>query len=224
VAVSVGKAAGRAEIRVRDHGVGITPDLLPRVFEPFVQADNGLARSKGGLGLGLAIVKGVVDLHGGYVQAHSEGVGRGAEFVVNLPLASAGELPTRSVAPSSFTRAVEVLVIEDNVDAARSLAEVLEMHGHRVHIATDGRSGIATACEVRPELILCDIGLPDVDGYQVAHTLRADEGLRSTRLVALSGYAQPEDRRRAAESGFDAHLSKPPSVDALLALVATAGA
>jgi two-component system CheB/CheR fusion protein len=117
------------------------------------------------------------------------------------------------------TRSIEILVIEDNVDAAHSIAEVLELEGHRVRVATDGRSGIAKARELRPEVILCDLGLPDIDGYQIARALRGDEILRSTRLIALSGYAQPEDQRRAKEAGFDAHVPKPPALDVLLAAI-----
>jgi signal transduction histidine kinase/CheY-like chemotaxis protein len=212
---------GQAGIRVQDGGEGISPDFLPHVFEPFVQADGGLARTKGGLGLGLALVKGLVELHGGTVSARSAGPGRGSEFMVTLPMAPAGA-PSPAAAPSVSAAAQghEILVIEDNLDAAQSIAEVLELEGHHVHVATDGLSGIAKARELRPEVILCDIGLPDVDGYEVARRLRADEGLRSIRLIALSGYAQAEDRRRAKASGFDAHIAKPPSLDALLAAVA----
>jgi PAS domain S-box-containing protein len=219
VTVAIGDVGGRAELRVRDDGAGIAPELLPRVFEPFVQADEGLARTKGGLGLGLALVKGLVELHGGGVRASSDGVGRGAELVVTLPVAPAPPWsPPRSAAVAA--RAVAVLVIEDNVDAALTVAEVLELEGHLVHVATDGRSGIAKARELLPDVVLCDIGLPDVDGYEVARTLRADERLRSTRLIALSGYAQPEDRARAREAGFDAHLGKPAPLDQLTALIA----
>jgi CheY-like chemotaxis protein/two-component sensor histidine kinase len=222
VTASIDSASGRAEIRVRDDGIGIAPDLLPRVFERFVQAEGGLARPKGGLGLGLALVKGLAELHGGTVSARSEGLGRGAEFIVSLPVvppveqAAADLVPAPQPAPG---RAVEILIIEDNVDGARVIAEVLEANGHRVHVATDGLSGITKARELKPEVILCDIGLPDVDGYEIARTVRADTALRATRLVALSGYARPEDRQRAKEAGFDAHLAKPPSVAALLASV-----
>jgi len=223
VVASVGTADGQAEIRVRDEGIGIRPDLLPRLFEPFVQAEGGLARTKGGLGLGLALVKGLVQLHGGSVRASSGGEGLGAELVVKLPLARAPERPAiQAVAPGP-ARGLEILVIEDNVDVAQTVAEVLEMEGHRVHVAIDGASGIAKARELEPEVILCDIGLPDIDGYEIARTLRAADALRATRLVALSGYAQPEDRRRAIEAGFDAHLAKPPSLEQLLASLSRPG-
>jgi len=223
VIAGVGRSEGQAEIRVRDDGAGVAPELLPRIFEPFVQADGGLARTNGGLGLGLALVKGLAELHGGSVHAYSEGAGRGSEFVVSLPLASAPERPEPGPAPSAPSGSVEILVIEDNLDAAQSIADVLEIEGHRVRVATGGRSGIAMARELQPEVILCDIGLPDVDGYQIARALRADDSLRSTRLIALSGYAQPEDIERAKEAGFDAHLRKPASPDALLASVARRG-
>jgi signal transduction histidine kinase/CheY-like chemotaxis protein len=225
VTASAAGGQGQAEIRVRDEGCGISPDLLPRIFEPFVQADLGLARAKGGLGLGLALVKGIVELHGGAVSGHSEGADRGAEFVVRLPLARAPEQP--AAAPGGpargAARGVEILVIEDNLDAAQTIADLLELEGHRVRVATDGRSGLVLARERSPDVVLCDIGLPDLDGYEVARTLRADQAFRSTRLVALSGYAQPEDRRRARESGFDAHLRKPPSLEELLQLLAPPG-
>jgi len=219
VTASIGVADGQAVFRVRDDGIGIAPDLLPRVFEPFVQAEGDLARTKGGLGLGLALVKGLVELHGGSVHACSAGVGRGSEFLVKLPLAHTPKQPTTVLIASTPTRAMEILVIDDNVDAAETIAAVLAVEGHRVRVATDGRSGIAKAREFKPEVILCDIGLPDIDGYEIARTLRADDALRSTRLIALSGYAQPEDRRLAKEAGFDAHISKPSALDALLAAI-----
>jgi CheY-like chemotaxis protein len=224
VVARVRAVEGQAEISVRDDGLGITADLLPRLFEPFMQAEGGLARTKGGLGLGLALVKGLVELSGGSVRARSEGVNQGAEFVLTFPLVPAPDrsLPAPPTLGTSPGRAgVQVLVIEDNLDAAHSVADVLTLEGHRVHVATSGTSGIAKARELKPAVILCDIGLPDVDGYEVARTIRADEALRSTRLIAVSGYAQPEDRQRAARAGFDMHIPKPPSMDVLLAAVAS---
>jgi two-component system CheB/CheR fusion protein len=223
VTLGVGSADGVVRIRVRDEGVGIALELLPHVFEPFVQAAHGAAQSEGGLGLGLALVKGLVELHGGSVSAHSEGPGRGSDFLVTLPLASAG-VEAEPALPATALRPLVILHIEDNRDVAESIAEVLRMDGHQVHVARDGRSGVAKAREVKPDLVLCDIGLPDMDGYQIARTLRADETVRSAMLVALSGYAQPEDRRRAAEAGFDAHLKKPVPLDALEALLRDAAA
>jgi two-component system CheB/CheR fusion protein len=217
VHVSVTVAESRAEIRVRDDGIGIPPELLPRLFTPFVQANFGIARARGGLGLGLALVKGLVELHGGSVRASSGGRDSGTEFVVSLPLAEAAERGVPRARPSAPIATVDVLVIDDNVDAAQTIAQALELAGHRVHVATDGRSGLEKARSLRPDVIVCDIGLPDIDGYEIARTLRRDETLRAVRLVALSGYAQPDDRRQASDAGFDVHLAKPSSIEALLA-------
>ncbi len=215
VSVSAAARQGRAQLRVRDDGLGIDAAQLERMFEPFAQADQGIARTKGGLGLGLALVKGIVELHGGTVSARSDGTGHGAEFVVSLPVAAseAGTEPGPGVAQGAAAR--DVLVIEDNRDAAETLADVLTLLGHRVRVAADGRGGLALAREQRPDVILCDIGLPDVDGYEVARAVRRDAALDGTRLVALTGYAQPEDRQRALDAGFDAHLPKPPAPEAL---------
>jgi PAS domain S-box-containing protein len=215
--VTVGVAArdGTAEISVRDTGMGMRPEDVERMFEPFAQAEQGLARTQGGLGLGLALVKGLVELHGGAVRARSDGPGRGSEFCVLLPLAPAPAV--RSAAPKVGVPAGGrlVLLIEDNVDTCESLSVALGLIGHQVCTAHDGKTGIATAHELKPDVVLCDIGLPDIDGYEVARMLRWDETLGSTRLIALSGYARPEDKRRAKEAGFDAHISKPPELEEL---------
>jgi CheY-like chemotaxis protein len=210
---------GMAEAAIRDTGVGIEPDQVQRMFEPFAQADSSLARTQGGLGLGLALVKGLVALHDGVVRARSEGAGRGAEFVFSIPLA-AGSEAAAEVGPGSPGGALKVLIVEDNIDAGDSLAAILEFEGHSVEIARDGHSAVALARMSRPDVVLCDIGLPDISGYDVARILRADPTLNATRLIAVSGYAQPEDRRRAAEAGFDAHFPKPPPLDELSALIA----
>ena len=203
--VSVENQAGSAEIRVRDEGVGISGDLLPKLFLPFVQSRQALSGKQAGLGLGLSLVKGLVELHGGTVQALSEGPQRGAEFVVRLPLADqyapSASLPGGALKNGTrerSRRSLQVLLIEDNVDAAESLAEVLEQEGHRVYVSTDGASGLAKARELTPNVVLCDIGLPDLSGYEVAQRLRSAAGDRRQRLIALSGYAQPEDRERAS--------------------------
>jgi CheY-like chemotaxis protein/nitrogen-specific signal transduction histidine kinase len=210
-----------AEMSVRDTGVGMRPEDVDTMFEPFAQAEQGLARSQGGLGLGLALVKGMVELHGGAVRARSDGPGRGSEFVVLLPLAPAAAV--RAAAPRTAETAGGrlVLIIDDNVDTCQSLSVALGLTGHRVRTAFDGKTGMVSAHELKPDVVLCDIGLPDIDGYEVARTLRADEALRSTRLIALSGYARPEDRKRAAEAGFDAHIAKPPELEELTAMLAT---
>jgi PAS domain S-box-containing protein len=215
VTVAVLAAGDRAEVRVSDTGIGIEPGEVQHMFEPFAQADRSLARAQGGLGLGLALARGLVELHGGAMAARSEGLGRGAEFTMSLPLAEPAAAPRAGDAAETGAGALSVLVVEDNEDAAQSLADVLELRGYRVWVAHDGRSGIARARELRPDVVLCDIGLPDVDGYEVARVLSADDALRGTRLVALSGYAQPEDRARARTAGFAAHLAKPPRLEQL---------
>ncbi len=221
--VSVGRddAEHRAVIRVADTGVGMPPELVERLFEPFTQADATLDRSKGGLGLGLALVKSLSEMHGGDVSARSTGVGHGAEFTVRLPLANApGAAPSERAAASRRPR--RVLVIEDNADAANSLREALERGGHEVAVAYDGAEGIARAREFRPEVVLCDIGLPGMDGYDVARALREDESLDGAFLVALSGYALPEDVQRAKQAGFERHLAKPASVEKIEELLVSA--
>ena len=221
-AVTVAAADGCAEILVADDGLGMDPGQVDRMFEPFTQGERTLARTHGGLGLGLALVKSLVELHGGAVRARSGGAGQGAEFRVTLPTAAPPVAARAAPAPAPRAAARLVLVVEDNEDAADTLAEIVALGGHRVRIARDGRSGIALARELRPDVVLCDIGLPDVSGLDVARALRADPALRATRLVALSGYAQPEDRRRAAEAGFDAHLAKPAPLAEIQALLEAA--
>jgi two-component system CheB/CheR fusion protein len=213
--VSVDSEGKLAVVRVADTGVGMAPEMLARLFQPFSQADATLDRSKGGLGLGLALVKGLVELHGGTISAHSAGLGQGAEFVVRLPLAleeTATDAPALPRAPGGRRR---VLIIEDNIDAADSLREALEFSEHEVEVAYNGPAGIAKARKYKPEVVFCDIGLPGMDGFDVARAFRADDALRGTYLVALSGYAQPEDVLRASEAGFDQHLAKPPSLERL---------
>ena len=206
---------GMAVLRVRDDGVGINSDLLPRLFDPFAQADRTLDRSRGGLGLGLALVKGLVEQHGGHVHAASDGPGKGAEFTIQLPLVKApsAEVSVARNPPHHSTR--RVLVIEDNVDAADSLREALMLAQHEVLVAYRGPDGLEKAREFKPDVVLCDIGLPEMDGYQVARAIRADDQLRNVRLIALTGYALPQDLAKAKEAGFDQHLAKPPSLEKL---------
>jgi PAS domain S-box-containing protein len=222
VAVHLGAGDGLASLSVRDTGVGMDPQQVERMFEPFEQAHQGIARDKGGLGLGLALVRALVELHGGSVGARSAGLGLGTEVLVSLPLrATADAGPTESARRGDASSKV-VLVIEDNPDAAESLSDILRLEGHNVHAARNGSSGLELARRLRPDAILCDIGLPDMDGLAVARAVRRDEALRSTRLIALSGYAQVEDRERSRDAGFDAHVAKPPGVDELLRVIADA--
>ena len=198
-----------AQIRVEDTGAGIAPELLPHVFDKFVQGDRTLARTEGGLGLGLALVKGIVELHGGSVCARSAGKGHGAEFTLRLPVSVRPEgldRPAPGVASTSSGR--RVLVIDDNVDAAQSLAEGLRLSGHVVEVAFDGPTAIEKVLMNPPDVVFCDIGLPGMSGYEVARKLRAT-GANGMQLIAVSGYAQSEDVTRALEAGFDAHIAKP---------------
>ena len=215
VSISSDAVARQAVIRFADTGIGMTREVLSRLFQPFTQADKTLARSRGGLGLGLALVKGIVELHGGEVTANSAGLGKGSELIVRLPL----ELPQVAepqpgrASPERIRR--RVLIIEDNIDAADSLREALELDENEVAVAYNGPEGIAKAREFAPAVVLCDIGLPGMDGYEVARTFRSDDSLRGTCLVALSGYALPEDVLRAQEAGFERHIAKPPRVEEL---------
>ncbi|MBI5508655.1 MAG: PAS domain S-box protein [Deltaproteobacteria bacterium] len=210
-----------ALLRIRDSGVGMSQAVVERLFQPFMQAEETLDRSRCGLGLGLALVKGLVEIHGGTVAARSGGPGQGAEFSILLPLEAAPEKAARPQRPQPVSQR-RVLVIEDNVDAADSLKEALELMGHEVAVAYDGPAGLAAARELQPEVLLCDVGLPSMDGYEVARAFRADEALKRTFLVALTGHALPEDLQRAAEAGFERHVAKPPALEKLEQLLAAA--
>ena len=211
VDVVLGIENGMAVLSVRDNGSGIEPGMSAHLFEPFVQGRQNIDRNRGGLGLGLAMVKELMRLHGGTAEATSAGLGRGAEFTVRWPLSR--ELPQASPpAPIAQARGQRVLVIEDNTDTAEALAALLAHHGHEVHVAFDGCAGVEQARAQRPDVILCDLGLPGMDGYDVARTIRADRTLDATYLIAMSGYARPEDRKCAAEAGFDQHIAKPPTL------------
>ncbi|HEY5961961.1 MAG TPA: ATP-binding protein, partial [Polyangiaceae bacterium] len=209
-------------IRVVDTGAGMSQETLARLFQPFMQADTTLDRSQGGLGLGLALVKGIVELHGGTVQADSAGLGAGATFSVRLPLdgtAAACSSPVARNEPARSKRR-RVLIIEDNRDAAETLREALEYCEHDAHVAHNGSDGLSKAMELRPDVIICDIGLPGMSGYEFARAIRADAMLCRTKLIALSGYARSEDRDQALVAGFDRHFAKPPSLQALEELLA----
>ncbi len=220
VSVSADERLNQALVRIVDTGVGLAPEMLARLFQPFMQAERTIHRAKGGLGLGLALVRELVELHGGSVEARSEGVGQGAELTVRLPLAPPAPAAKEEPGSASGRPRRRVLIIEDNVDAAESLREVLELEHHDVAVAHDGPSGLAKAHQLRPAVILCDIGLPDMDGYEVARAVRAEPELARVHLVALSGYAMPEDLERARRAGFDRHMAKPPSLVQLRSVLA----
>ncbi len=211
-------------IRVRDEGVGIPADMLPRVFDLFTQASRSLDRSEGGLGIGLALVRSLVHLHGGSVEARSEGSGRGSELLVRLPTVEARpvleRVPAREPAAAQGRR---ILVVDDNVDSAETLGTILELSGHEVTIAHNGEEALALAGEGRPEVVLLDIGLPKIDGYEVARRLRLDPRNEGMLLVAVTGYGKEEDRHRGQEAGFHHHLVKPVDPGALQALLAKMG-
>jgi signal transduction histidine kinase/CheY-like chemotaxis protein len=199
-----------ALLSVRDDGVGIAPEVLPRIFEPFVQAPQGLQRELGGLGLGLALVKGLVEMHGGTVRAESAGLGCGARLSVTLPLAESTRPGEHSACAEGPPHpALRVLVIEDNPDLAESLEIALSMNEHSVAVASTGPEGVEKARALKPDVVLCDIGLPGLDGYGVARAIHSDPELSGTYLVAVSGYALPEDIRRCREAGFARHIPKP---------------
>jgi PAS domain S-box-containing protein len=220
VELTVAREGDEAVIRVHDDGMGIHPDLLPRVFDLFAQADTSLDRGGGGLGIGLTLVKRVVTLHGGTIQVHSEGPGRGSEFVVRLPAlpgssgADAAQ-PAAAVSPISL----RILIVDDNVDMAMSLSILLQMHGHRVEMAHDGAVALELSQARTFDVILLDIGLPSIDGYEVARRIRARGGDPRPLLVGISGYGFDADRRRAEEAGFDLYLVKPVDPKLLEALL-----
>jgi CheY-like chemotaxis protein len=212
-----------AVIRVRDSGIGIAPHLLPKVFDLFTQGDRGLDRSEGGLGIGLTLVREIAHMHGGSVRASSGGEGHGAEFTVCLPtLADAHTDRTgarRGAAGTQGAAPRRILIIDDNHDAADSLATLLQLWGHRTWSAHDGQAALSLAREVAPDIVLLDIGLPVMDGYEVAHQLRQLDGTQRSLLVAVTGYGQAEDRLRSREAGFDHHLVKPVDIEALRRLL-----
>jgi signal transduction histidine kinase len=214
-------------VRVRDSGIGIAPEMLPNVFDLFVQEKGSLDRAQGGLGIGLTVVRSLVHLHDGSVEARSAGLGQGSEFVVRLPFGpDRAPEPARGVLsevnPEPVSRR-RVLIVDDNLEAAEMLATLLEAHGHDTRVAGDGPSALTIAPVFKPEVALLDIGLPVMDGYELARRLRSIAGFASTRLVAITGYGQATDRRSSREAGFDEHLVKPVNVDRLIKILSRAG-
>jgi len=221
VMLSAEPGADKATIRVRDTGIGMDGETLERAFESFTQADHSIERSRGGLGLGLALVKGLVEMHGGEVAALSAGAGQGSEFVIHLPIAAAAAEIAAPEAPSATRpRGFRILVIEDNQAGALSMQMLLNQLGHVSEVAFDGVEGLAAAARFQPEVVLCDLGLPGLNGYQIAQQLRQREDGRRLFLMALSGYGQEENKRRALEAGFDIHCVKPLKIDMLEKLLA----
>jgi PAS domain S-box-containing protein len=227
IAVRAAAEDGRAVVEVIDDGVGIDPELLPAVFEPFVQGARSLDRAEGGLGIGLALVHSLVTAHGGAVTAHSAGPGRGSRFVVSLPLLADRPAPAADAAapasPADSGTRRRVLLVDDNHDAADMLAELLRLAGHDVRVAYDGPAALGEAAAFAPDVALLDIGLPVMDGYELARRLRADLVAPPKRLVALTGYGQDHDRDRSHAAGFHDHMVKPIDSARLLAMLELAG-
>ncbi len=207
-------------LRIRDNGIGIAPEMLTRIFDLFVQVDRRVERSQGGVGIGLTLVRKLVELHGGTVEASSEGLGRGSEFIVRLPapVKLNGERRPPAKEPDRLNHASSrhrVLVVDDNVDAAVSLGMLLKLAGQEVRVAYDGPAALRQAIDFRPQLVLLDIGMPGMDGYEVCRRLRRESALAKATVVALTGWGQDEDRRRSHEAGFDHHIVKPVEPSAL---------
>ncbi len=212
----------RARVRVQDTGRGIPADLLDHVFEPFAQGDTTIDRRMGGLGLGLAVARGLVEMHSGTICVEHTKPGEGTTFEIELPILPEASAVASSTGTHGDASTRHVLVIEDNRDAAEALSTLLELEGHVVDLAYDGRQGLARARESHPDVVICDIGLPEMSGLDVARAMRAEPGLAPVTLVALTGYAQPEDVARAKDAGFDKHLAKPLEIDVLRQVIAAA--
>ena len=207
---------------VKDTGIGITANELPRIFEMFMQVDRSLEKSQGGLGVGLTLVKKLVEMHGGRVEAHSDGPTKGSEFIVRLPITSATSRPQvagdgeEQPAKSSH----RILVVDDNRDGADSLTLTLQIMGNEVRTAYDGQEGMDTASEFRPGVLLLDIGLPKLNGYEVCRRIREQSWGKDVMLIAITGWGQDDDRRRSKEAGFDHHMVKPVDPQFLMKILA----
>jgi CheY-like chemotaxis protein len=227
ISLSATYADGEVKISVKDSGSGIDPAFLPHIFDLFAQADQSLDRSQGGLGIGLTLVKHLVELHGGRVSAKSDGIGRGTEIVVCLPaqLPAAQEAcppapqPRKSTAGPAKVPA-RILVVDDLAASAETLMTLLEMEGFEVRIASEGMAALKIAEDFRPDVVLLDIGLPGMNGFEVAHRLRTQPESREALLIALTGYGEAESRSRSAQAGFDFHMVKPADVNLLLSMLA----
>jgi signal transduction histidine kinase len=222
IEIMIHREGARIVLRVHDSGIGISEAILPHIFEPFTQAENSLERAHGGLGLGLTLVKRLTEMHGGRVEAHSEGLGKGSEFAISLPVIA--EEPSQDGSPDSAAtdarKYAQVLIVEDNADAAESLSMLLEAFGHDVTMASNGHAAIEIVKARKFDLAILDIGLPGIDGYQIARIMRELPNCEKTILAALTGYGQEEDRKRAMEAGFDHHFMKPLNMERLQKLLA----
>jgi signal transduction histidine kinase/ActR/RegA family two-component response regulator len=220
IEIAASSEGGQVAVRVRDNGMGIAPEMLPRVFELFSQADSTLNRAQGGLGIGLTIARQLVELHGGRIEALSDGPAQGAEFVVRLPAAAHDVQPSvTAVAVSAERGRRRVLLVEDNPDSAESMKMLLELAGHSVRVVQDGEVALAAARAEPPEIMLIDVGLPGMDGYELVRQLRHIPALDGSLLIALTGYGRDEDKQQALAAGFDHHLTKPVDMASLHALI-----
>ncbi|MFO0575467.1 MAG: ATP-binding protein [Polyangia bacterium] len=227
ISITAAREGETAAVRVRDSGSGIAPELLPHIFDLFVQGSQALDRSQGGLGVGLTIARSLVAMHGGGLSATSEGVGRGSEFTVRLPLAptqrrapaAAPAAPVQESEPAPATRSLRILMVDDNEDAISTLAEYARAQGHMVRLAHDGLAALRAVQGFVPDLALLDIGLPVLDGYELVQRLRQQPALAHVRMIAVTGYGQESDRRRALAAGFDEHIVKPLTIERFQALL-----
>jgi two-component system CheB/CheR fusion protein len=203
---------------VRDNGIGISAQMLPQLFDPFAQADSSLDRGHGGLGIGLTLVRSLAEMHGGTADAASDGVGCGSEFTIRLPRAEQATKDVKGQDRQRSRRSRRILIVDDNHDAASTLALVLSFYDHVTKVAHNGSDAISETEQFKPEIVLLDIGLPEMDGYEVARRIRQLRQAREILLIAITGYGQPNDRIRSQEAGFDHHLVKPVDIPQLLRL------
>jgi CheY-like chemotaxis protein len=209
--------------RIRDTGIGIPGEMLARVFDLFAQVDNSLDRAQGGLGIGLTLVRRLVEMHGGTVEVASAGSNLGSEFTIRLPALASTRLPDAIRGPAAVPaigQGLRILVVDDNVDAANTLGELLRIKGHQVRVAYEGHSAVESTASFRPQVAILDLGLPGLNGYEVAQRLEEELLENAPLLIALSGYGREEDLRRSSESGFDHHFIKPVEVATLLRVLA----
>jgi CheY-like chemotaxis protein len=225
IRVTAGRQGNEVTVSVKDDGVGISPEMLPRLFEIFAQDERALELSQGGLGVGLSLVRGLLGLHGGRVEAKSEGIGQGSEFTVHLPLIAESPPETLSLRAgdggTGESAKRRVLIADDARDSADSLAVILAMKGHEAHTAYDGEEAMEAAARLRPQVIILDIRMPKRNGFEACRWIREQPWGRAVTLIALSGWGTEEDRRRTEEAGFDHHLVKPVAPEVLFALVAS---
>ena len=225
IALTLSQEGGDIKLAVRDDGIGISAELLPRVFDLFTQGERSADRAQGGLGVGLAVVKSLAELHGGRIEAASDGHGKGSVFTLTLPLldetgdAQSARAVNHHVGPEAPARAMRILVVDDNPDAALMLSMLLEATGYEVHAENSSHAGLARACEYLPDVCLLDIGLPGMDGYQLARQIRDLPGMAHATLIAITGYGQEQDRQKTREAGFHHHLVKPVDPAELAALL-----